>query len=602
MGMFLHELAMTSAAIVVLAIAGGFILLPFRRTLPYLLLAAPLAGLICVALLTSLFYGFVGLSVRASGGIALAICAATTLAGIVILRPRGNRRNALSMLAGVLIVVPAATYGAEATTIRLGQPAVLYTDGTDHLGYAQMGDWLTRHTVVEPPVFTPATPYQAFPERLFHSDPRFGSFFAMALIGIVRRLPCTFAYDSACAIALAAGVLAVAGTFARRSLPALFFILVGLLASHWYDYGRGGYFGKVLGYPAALFITGLFLSVDENAWRPATIAALVVLTAGATLMHSAMPTSLFLATLLGGAIACRWLIGTSSGRFARLHASGPSLVTLVLLIFVAAVSSGIPARPAQLGFPDWHLAWSYVLPRILDLENQGVALTGLGPDGLAWLTVLGLGLWWALAMLAIFSRHADAAGLLIGPAILLLALAATHRHAAAFQMIGTFYPFMICAAALLAGSLVPSKPDLAAPSRRTLRWVAWVVAFLTIGLRLPRTFGALNRYASAGAPERWEYTHAEADLLTKRIGHNSVDVDLDEPNPTEFILIELGRRGLALRWGPKAWDIVAGYTGQPAPKYAAPARYRLVDRSKEPTPTLPVVAQTAQYFLLDRRP
>lgn len=602
MGMFLHELAMTYAAIVVLAIAGGFVLLPFRKTLSFVLLAAPLAGLICVVLGTSLLYSFVGLSVRASGGIALSVCATMTLAGILIVRPRGNRRRLLWMLSAALIVVAAVTFGAEATAIRLGQPALLYTDGTDHLGYAQMGDWLTAHTVEEPPVFTPASPYQAFPERLFHQDPRFGSFFLIALVGVVRRLPCTFVYDSACAIVLAAGVLAVAGAFARRSLPALFLILAGLLSSHWYDYSRGGYFGKLLCYPAALFITGLFLSVEEEEWQPATIVALAVLTAGATLMHSAMTTGLFLATLVGGAVVCRWLIGSPSGRAARLRASGPSFATLVLLIVVATVSSGIPARPVRIGFPDWHLAWSYVLPRILDLENQGVGLTGCGPEGLAWLTGLGLGLWAALVLVALLLRHADAAGLLIGPGILLLALAAAHQRAAAFQMIGTFYPFMICAGVILTSHLAPAGGNPAPPPHRTLRWVALALVLLTVGLRLPRSYGALQRYAGANIPARLEYTRAEADRVAKKIGHDSVDVDLDEPNPTEFVLVELGRRGLALRWGPKAWDIIAGYTGQPAPQYAGSARYRLVDRSKEPAPTLPVVIQTAQFFLLDRRP
>jgi hypothetical protein len=600
--MFLHELAMTYAAIVVLAIAGGFILLPFRKTLPFVLLATPLAGLICVVLGTSVLYSFLGLSVRASGGIALAVCATMTLIGIAILRPRGNRRQLLWMLAAAVIVVPAVTFGAEATTIRVGQPALLYTDGTDHLGYAQMGDWLTAHTVDEPPAFTPASPYQAFPERLFHRDPRFGSFFAMSLVGAVRRSACTFAYDSACAIVLAAGVLAVAGTFSRRSLPALCLILAGLLTSHWYDYSRGGYFGKLLGYPAALFVTGLFLSVQEDEWRALTIAALAVLTTGATLMHSAMTTGLFLATLVGGAIVCRWLIGSPYGRVARLRASGPSFVTLVLLIVVAAVSSGVPARPVRVDFSDWHLSWSYVLPRILDLENQGVGLTGYGPDGLAWLTVLGLGLWAALVLAALLLRNADAAGLLIGPAILLLALAAAHQRAAAFQMIGTFYPFMICAGAIMMINLEPSRPDPAPPPHRTLRWAALALVVLAIGLRLPRSYGALQRYAGGDVPARLEYTRAEADRLAEKIGRDSVDVDLDEPNPTEFVLVELGRRGLALRWGPKAWDIVAGYTGQPAPQYAGSARYRLVDRSKEPAPTLPIVAQTAQYFLLDRRP
>jgi hypothetical protein len=600
--MFLHELALTDAAIVVLAIAGGFILLPFRRTLPFVLLAAPLAGLICVVLGTALLYGFMGLSVRASGGIALAVCATMTLAGIVILRPRVNRRQLLWMLAAALIVMSAVTFGAEATTIRLGQPAVLYMDGTDHLGYAQLGDWLTAHTVDKPPVFTPANPYQAFPERLFHTDPRFGSFFTLALVGVVRRLPCTFAYDSACAIVLAAGVLAVAGTFARRSLPALFLILAGLLTSHWYDYSRGGYFGKLLGYPAALLITGLFLSVEEDQWQPATIATLAVLTAGATLMHSAMTTGVFLVTLLSCAIACRRLIVRPPEHCARLRVNFGSLVTLALLIVVAVVSSGIPARPVPIGFPDWHLTWSYVLPRILDVENQGVRLTGYGPNGLAWLTVLGLGLWAALVLVAVRLRNADAAGLLIGPALLLLGLAAAHQRAAAFQMIGTFYPFMICAAGIMTMALEPPRPGPVPPPHRVLRWAALALVVLAIGLRLPRGYGALQRYAGVTVPARLQYTRAEADCLAKKIGGDSVDVDLDEPNPTEFVLVELGRRGLALRWGPKAWDIVAGYTGQPAPQYVGSARYRLVDRSKVPVPTLPVVAQTPQYFLLDRRP
>lgn len=600
MGMFLHELLMTYAVIVMLAVAGGFVLLPFRRPLPFALLAAPFAGLLCVVLGTSALYSAAGLSVRASGGIALATCTMLTFAGIAFLRPRGNRWDLLSMLAAALVVAPAVMFATEATTIRLRQPALLYMDGTDHLGYAQLGDWLRAHTVDEPPAFIPAQPYQAFPERLFHQDPRFGSFFTMALVGVVRRLPCAFAYDAACAIVLAAGVLAVAGAFARRSIPALFLLVAGLLTSHWYDFSRGGYFGKLLGYPAALLITGLFLSIGKDDWRAVTIVALAILTAGAALMHSGMTTGLFLASLLGGALACRLLIERRDGFPDRARASGPAIATLALLIVVAAVSSGTLARPERFAFPDWRLPWSYVLPRVLDLENQGVGLTGYGEAGVARLTALGFGLWAALALVALLARNAEAAGLLIGPAVLLLALVAAHQRAAAFQMIGTFYPFMLCAIALIIGT-APSTPVPGRPPRAVFRWAASALAILTIAQRVPRACGALRRYAGPDVPARFQYTRAEADRLAGRIGRDAVDVDVDEPNPAEFALVELSRRGLALRWSPKAWDIVAGYTQRPAPTYATAARYVLVDRSKEPVPALPVVERTAQYFLLDRR-
>jgi len=53
MGMFFSELGFVVAVLACAGVSGGWVILPFRRRLPYGALAAPLAGLLMVLLGTA---------------------------------------------------------------------------------------------------------------------------------------------------------------------------------------------------------------------------------------------------------------------------------------------------------------------------------------------------------------------------------------------------------------------------------------------------------------------------------------------------------------------------------------------------------------------
>src|SRR5262249_31068458 len=136
----------------------------------------------------------------------------------------------------------------------------------------------------------------SMPNLLFDGDPRIGAFAFMAMVGVLANVPSSFAYDTASAIALTAGVTGVAAVFARRwSIYAM--LVVGLAMSHWYEFLRAGFLGKALAYPAALFLVGLFLARAGDR-RAGILALLCVVAAGSALMLSGYITALVL-TLVG---------------------------------------------------------------------------------------------------------------------------------------------------------------------------------------------------------------------------------------------------------------------------------------------------------------
>ena len=275
------------------------------KVLRFAPLTAPAAGLLAVALGTATFYSQIDQPFIVCASLSAGLCLAATIAGIILLRPKFHWRAWIWPAIATLAIVPVITSAADATTIRLGNPGFLYIDGTDHLGYAHMADWLRSHRVDTPPFFTPADPYQAFPFVLFRHDPRFGSFFSLALISTIRGVSGTFAYDIACAIILCAGILGVAGAFSR-SVWSCLLLLAGLVTCHWFDYGCGGYFGKILAYPAGLFLTGLCLS-KADLRSPGVLCSLSILTAATAVMHSGTVTAFFLGMLLFGPVVCKIL-------------------------------------------------------------------------------------------------------------------------------------------------------------------------------------------------------------------------------------------------------------------------------------------------------
>jgi hypothetical protein len=592
---FLTESIFVLGLLAGLSAAGGFLVLPFRKSRKYVALASPLAGLFVLALGTGACYSVLGKSLVFCASLCELACIGASLVAFLIVRPTFRWRGCILPAAATLVVVSLITFSTDTATICLDQPAVQYMDGTDHLGYGQMADWLSVHTVAQLPQMSPDAPYEAFPTYLVHGDPRFGSFFAMSIIRSIRGLSGAFTYDIACAVVLSAAILALAGIFAR-SFFSMLIVLVGLTTCHWFDFSRSGYLGKLLGFPGCLLVAGLFLSADVLS--PPVMSVLVILTAATAVMYSGIAMAVFLSSIIGCYLLCQIVLEPSSRRVAKLSEVLPAATLLGALIVVAVVAIGSVARPLATPFPDYGVGWGYVLPRILDLENQGARVTSLSPVALNWFMAGAFGVWLALIAAAVRLRDGAAAGLLVGPLLLLLALIATGQRAAAFQTIGTYYPFSICAAALLIDQAALSVNLTTSLRRRAAQAFIFILAACCVGLRFPRYRGALDRYAGKEDPTHSRFSKGDEDRLASLMAGQPVIVDVINPEQACFVLIELGpHEGVHFDWTARAWTAIVGYAHWPVPKPARPDRYMLVPVGEDGN--RPVIFRTSQYDLLD---
>src|SRR6185437_10853098 len=102
---------------------------------------------------------------------------------------------------------------------------------------------------------------------------------------------------------------------------------------------------------------------------------------------SGSATALFLAASIGPFLAARYVWGRKSD--ADLYDLRQRALAGMILIGVSILASGVIARPVKLAMQDWHLSWSYVLPRVLDLEHHGATIAGLDADPLRPPLILG---------------------------------------------------------------------------------------------------------------------------------------------------------------------------------------------------------------------
>ena len=595
-------------ALILLAGCGWSVVATFQGRVRDVVLLAPLAGILVLTLATLGFYVIFQLPLWSAATAGLCTTLAATLGSLALHPPGGTVRSCLWPLGLTLAVSAVAVYLVTATSLRFGEPAFLYAEGTDHLGYAHVADWLTHHRASDSPINYPRGPYESWPALVFQSDPRFGSFAFLGLVSLATGESGMFAYDLAVALILVATVLAVAAVFARSRLT-MFGLTAGLLTCHWFDYGQMGFFGKVLGYPSAFLVAGLFLVAATGPIRPGMMAGLAVLMAGTAVMHSGLATALFVGLIGGSFLAVRALLA----RREALRPAGRELMegaaALALLVGIAVLSSGTLARPLVTTYPDWHVGWRYILPRLADLENQVIPVAGISPGALAAAAWVELGLWLGLGVMAVRQRAVAAIALLAGPLLLLVVLYLLDAKMVAFQLIGTFYPLSLCGMAVLFdGVRQPAPPGrswtatMGRPALLTLG-----AAVITLGLHGPRLAGACSRFGGDSTPAEIRFSKSQMNQLAAVIGQATVDVDLGlrADNASQLalaLLVEFGRRGLALQWQPDAWRLIVSYRGWPPPQYPRAGAFRLITVKESPKPSETIVFRTEQYLLLQPRP
>ncbi len=584
-------------ALMVFAGCGWWAVAPFSREVRYAALVAPLAGILVLTLATVAFYviGIVAFDRAAVASLVLTLVVSLVL---VIRRPPRVARRELLVGAGLLLgLAGVAVYFTTAASLRLGSTATLYMDGTDHVLYANVADWFRAHAVVNDPVADPLRPYMSWPNFMLENDPRAGSYAFLGLVSLASGHSGLFSFDLAVALVSAATVLATAAVFARSPLT-MILLMAGLFMSHWFDYGRTGYLGKILGYPGAFVVAGLLMRTISRPMRPIALACLALLIVAVALMHSGFATALFLGLLGAAFLAWEALGRRRAGDVSPGVPTIDGLVWLGLLLGIAVTAAGTLARPLALGFPDWHLAWSYITPRLADLDSHGLPLTGLSTGFLTGLTWLNLALWLAAGIAAWRWRLPESAALFTGPLLLLLALWVLDARTVAVQVFGTFYPLGLCGLALMIDARRAPASE-SKPAGRALPVVMMVVALL---IHLPHFAGAAARFGGRQTPPATVYSEAEMERLAALVGRNPVLVDLTPPQPPLALLAELGRRDADLQWSAASWRIVTGYRKWPLPQYSRVPKYRIVSPATVPASGEREIFRNAQYLLLEAAP
>lgn len=618
---FLTEWLFVGAMLLAFGGVGGFAVAPFRQCRPHIILASPFAGLLVMAFGMSVGYQLLGQPFLVSV-IATAAAGALATAWTVYRVGLHVDRRSLTYTGGLAILVAGIVAATTASaSIEVGGPALHYWTGTDHLGYTHPADWMIAHPPWDLPRIDPSVPYESWPALMLEWDPRFGSLALVALVAVVRGIPATFAYDAACAITLSAAALGVAALFARSRLS-LCLLVLGLLTCHWYDYGRAGYLGRLLGYPSAGLVIGMLLATKAPL-HPRALIPILLVAAGAASVYVADATVLFIG-VIGGTFVLASLVLCREPMIRRLRCLPWQHVVVLALIAVVALAAknGVAKRwsPDAGGGGSLRTAvnnlidpsvetgmfeppWEEIRPTLLDLEQAHAPIRMLPRDPLNAAIFVARVIWLALIVAAVLRRDPAALALTLGPLLLLTMLNALDSPFARWvtaQLPGTFYPFMLAGAALLLdGAAVRDGRRLAG---RAAVVALTALTIVSVGLRVPRFVGAVDRYVGTGTRTLPPFSLAEIDGLAETIGSEPVRIDLEEPHLVLIALVELGRRGTEIEWGPRAWFHVASYRGWPVPEATTPARLILEAFDEPPDDRGTVLYATRQYRLVRIEP
>jgi hypothetical protein len=542
----MHEWFFATGVLFLAAICGAGVIAPLAARLPFALLAAPLAGILIVPMGANALYVLLAASYLKCAIFSAVLCAIWTGAMFGTIR---HFRAVYWLPIAVPIVAVLAVLLMDGATLGAGGPAIAFIDGQDQAGYAQLADWLNSHTIQQQPRAEADRPYEFWPAEMFRRDPRFGSFGLLAILSTLHGTSGIFTYDIAAAVVLAAGCLALAAVYGG-SWRVVLLLVLGFLTSQWFDDAHMGYFGKLIAYPSALFLAGLALNCLP-APTAGEIFCLAIIAAGVGIMHAGMATSLLIAFLFLPALAM-WA-------FSERAMVQRSLPICGLVLLVPAAASGLLSRLSAISYHGTTLVerWWFILPRVFDLESHA-DISGLPPGLLDCFIVLSAGIAILSLAIAIRRRAAAAVGLLLGPLLLFVAFYCLHNRNAGFQLVGWIYPATLCGIGLLLSATPPAK--------KSRRHLLVFLLIISIGLRLPRAWGAVNRY-SADPQENSIYTASEMDRIADEVGSKPVLIEVDEPVPALLLLIETGRRKMNVQWSPIAWDIVVyrSWPWQPSP-------------------------------------
>lgn len=584
----------TLAGLGLLALIGGWALVPFRREdRPYLWLSAPVAGIAVLSLLMTLLCRLAGMAVVPALAVISVLCIPVTVVGAYRRwREGAGIRTGLVPLAAILAVSFWATYTCNQASLLHEQAALFARDGTDMVGYAQMADWFLSHPG-ERPDWSPNRPDQAFPRILYDRDPRWGTFLFLAAVSGVRRSTALMSYDFVSGLVLASAVLALAGGYSARRTGVVLLVIAGSL-SMWLAMGRSGYLAKVVAYPASIWLGSLYLT---SAASPSIRRglALTLLSTGIGLAHS-LPAMACVLGLIGApatlfATAGAWRTAAAGAWKAALGCIARyGLLFGTPLLPLWAVYAGLRIGIAPGGHEKtWD--WEHIVVMSLGLGGwSGATLSGDLLRLLLALNTVGL---ITLAWAAWRQRALESASLLL----VVWAIPATYllgKNWHLYQIQGVFFPLGAAAAVTLWES--QRRPE-GAPG---VKWTCAAALLLMLVLRIPQAQESWSRYVTpAGDPE---FCFTKTELANVRAATAGYTVRLVTSNirPSLVLLADHAAHGRTLQFSAAAWKTLFGYTPWTVPEYADPPAMLIAPASSPAQPSA-ILVSSDQFRVIDCR-
>ena len=571
------------AMIVMLGMAGWFAVTPFARVISRPALTAPLAGLVIWSSFSLLLYSGLNVAMLYAGSVALVTCITLSVWSLARNPPSFNGVSvkwiglmiALAVLVSIFTMLP---------TFQLGEPAFLFKNGADHPGYAQVADWLNHHPVSVAPKHDPSKAYESWPAKMFYNDPRFGTYEVLALTAQVTGLPTLFAYDAACTTILVTACLSMAGLFGGASLALGLLLAVTMAVGQWFDLGRMGFLGKILGYPSALMVAGILVRLPDlpPTSQPRAAAYLLVLALAIAPMYAGTALAFLVGMIAVSALLARSVLQ----RPGVALLAGHDALTIVVTILSMAMAAGLAARPLGPSYPQTDMDWETILSLLAGLAPLEGKLSaypfGMG-HAAGWTMLLA---WGGLIAVALRVRMPLAVAMLLCPVAEVAILFLIDARNFAAQLVGFTLP------AVLAGAVLACDRGTA---RQRMLAMALTTALAIIPLpRFFQTIGNIRANIEAGQNL---VSLSEMTTLFDHIGTSSVLVDVAFPQQLPILLLVHGTARPHFAWSPSAWRSIVGYRSWPAPTQIKAADYTIV-RADTPVSPEAVLVRTRQFLLL----
>lgn len=574
--------------LITFGLIGGFTLIPFRHSTPYIFLAAPLTGLCVMALGLSMLCGMMVLNFKVATLIVAALGISTTIGCLIINRPKLNQLSILQTLAIIACIV-FITYLTNFVSIKFGQHGFLFMDGSDQTGYTQLADWLLTNSA-KFPTLSPQLPYQSWPNFAFVGDPRFGSYYILAFVSFLYGQSGMFTFDLACCVVLLAGCFAVVGVFTRSRLT-FFLLLISLLTTFWFDYSRSGYFGKILGFPMTLLLVGLFVN-SKKPLNSIAVAMLILMACAIAIIYPGMAIGVMLIILCGIFVLLETIISLSNFRQSRtIYVE--YLVLFTALVIITFAANGLLSFPHSPITCLMDTTWASLLPSIIELRIFPAQCDAML---IVQLTLSALILLF-ITIEAIRKQSHFVLSIIIGPILLLTIFMLAHNknlYWVAFQLIGIVYPSVLCAMIYLIDDV-----QLHYVANKT-KIILVILMLLFVAFHVPRFLAAIKRYSGSDIQTKQQFLKSDMDKIRSIAKTKPIIVDSPEVTHTLAILSELLKNDLPIAWTPRAWKAILGYRSWSAPKINLTNKVWIIEKNQPaPQRQCNIIFETLQYQLFD---